>query len=68
MTFADVGRKVIEAQVQASLGPHASQFDISTIVHQIVNKYGFGDIGEINPVDYWNIVIDHGFYRVPPLQ
>lgn len=68
MTFADVGRAVIEAQVEASLGPHVNHFDIPAIVEQIVSKYGFGDIDEIDSADYWNIVIDHGFYHLPPPQ
>lgn len=58
------GRYMLRAEVAASLGVLADNFDVSEIVEEIVGKHGFVDVGEIDAVEYWVIV---GKYEKPKM-
>lgn len=59
MTFADMGRMVLEIQITDSLKGHAGEFDTPGIVEEFVEKYGFVDVEEVGNEEYWNLVMRH---------
>lgn len=57
--MTDMGRMVLEIQVEASLRQDARLFDVPAIVEDVVRQYGFVDIAELPPTDYLSIVMSH---------
>lgn len=50
MSFPDLGRMVLEIQVGHQLGDRASYFDIPGVVNGIVDRLGFLDLDDIDPL------------------
>lgn len=50
MSFPDLGRMVLEIQVGEQLGDRAPYFDIPGVVNTLVDRLGFVDLDEIDPL------------------
>jgi hypothetical protein len=50
VSFPDLGRRVLEAVVLAHLGNRADFYDVSGVVNTIVDRVGFVDMNEIDPL------------------
>lgn len=50
MSFPDLGRMVLEIQVAHHLGDRATYFRIPDVVNAIVDRVGFVDLDEIDPL------------------
>lgn len=56
MSFSDLGRQVLQAQVEYALGNRAVHFDVSGVVKGIVDRLGFLDVDEIDPLVFEEIL------------
>lgn len=59
MSFPDLGRMVLEIQVGHRLGDRATSFDVPGVVNEIVDRLGFPDLDEIDPLVFEEILDRH---------
>lgn len=56
MPFPDLGRMVLEITVGHQLGDRATYFDVPGVVNTIVDRLGFVDLDEIDPLVFEEIL------------
>ena len=54
-----MGRMVLEVTITARLGDDADKYDIASLVKAYVERFGFVDIGEVDPAAFEELTKAH---------
>lgn len=59
MPAKGLGQRILTIQVSATLGGDTGKYDVNAIVDEIIVKWGFVDIDEIESADYRALLKKH---------
>lgn len=59
MPAKGLGQRVLTYQISATLGGDTGRYDLNAIVDEIITRYGFVDVDEIESADYRALLDKH---------